>query len=74
MSQSFHEKFIGFLEQELQIEPDAIALARRQTQFPFQVPVSLWQYGLISLDAVNQIWTWIETHSDSDVIPTGASA
>ena len=66
MSASFQTQLIGFLEQELHLEPDAIALAQRQVQFPFQLPVSLWQYGLISLDGVNQIWTWIETHSDLD--------
>ena len=74
MSPSFHEKFIGFLTQELHLEPEAIALAQRQVQFPFQLPVSLWQYGLISLEGVNQIWTWIETHSDSVVTPTRANA
>ena len=66
MSAALQKQLIGFLEQELHLEPEAIALAQRQVQFPSQLPVSLWQYGLISLEGVNQVWTWIESHSDLD--------
>jgi len=71
MSSQVQDQLFHLIEQELHVEPEAIALAQRNVQFPFHLPISLWQYGLISLDGVSQIWTWIETLSEQASSPVG---
>lgn len=44
--------------------PDSsIALLKRRHQelAPNQLPIVLWQYGLVSLDELNRIFDWLET-------------
>ena len=56
------EKFIQFLEQELGIPGKQVELAKRQVwQFPSQLPMVLWQYGLIELWQLERILDWLET-------------
>lgn len=74
MSRQIQDQLIQFIEQELHVEPEAIALAQRHVQFPSQIPVSLWHYGLISLEGVNRIWSWIDARSDLEGISSGTCA
>ncbi|MGB8699950.1 MAG: DUF2949 domain-containing protein [Thermosynechococcaceae cyanobacterium] len=54
-------RFIQYLQQELGIAESAIALASRgQDAKVTELPVSLWNYGLIDLDQLSQIFDWIE--------------
>ncbi len=54
-------KFICFLEDDLAIPFDAIALALRQcSPMADFLPMSLWQNGLITLDQLAQIFDWLE--------------
>ncbi|MCM1983069.1 DUF2949 domain-containing protein [Lyngbya confervoides] len=69
--QSLLQKLLKFLENEIGLESRAIDLALREVQFPFQIPVSLWQYGLISLDEVSRIWNWVDSTGESDYFPSG---
>ncbi|MGK7872594.1 MAG: DUF2949 domain-containing protein [Xenococcaceae cyanobacterium] len=61
-------KLIDFLQSELAIPTESIALALRigqpvPNQFPNpnQFPIILWQYGLISLEQLDRIFDWLET-------------
>ncbi len=52
---------IKFLETELAVSPDSINMALRQyEQDPGPLPIVLWQYGLISLEQLDQIYDWME--------------
>ncbi len=49
-------ELISFLQQELEISTDQIELAERQvSQTPNQLPMVLWQYGLVDLWQLDRI-------------------
>jgi hypothetical protein len=55
------DKLIKFLKSELGISADAIALAHKsQTLEPNILPIILWQYGLLNLEQLNQVFDWLE--------------
>jgi hypothetical protein len=58
---STQTRLINFLREELAIPAAAIALALRQPEQSTNLPMVLWQYGLITLDQLNQIFEWMET-------------
>lgn len=61
MSSSRHSQLIQFLQDELFIPSESIAIGLRQTEpMPNLLPIVLWQYGLITLDQLNQIFDWME--------------
>ena len=72
MQSPFQNTLIEYIQKELDVESEAIALALKTVQFPSQLPVSLWLYGLISLDGVNQVWNWIDARSELECLPEGA--
>ncbi len=52
-------KLICFLTEELKIPASHIELALRHIpQTPEQLPMMLWQYGLISLKQLELVWDW----------------
>ncbi|AFY78610.1 MAG: DUF2949 domain-containing protein [Hydrococcus sp. C42_A2020_068] len=57
------KKLIHFLQEELKIPASAIALAiSKVQQAPNQLTMLLWQYGLIDLGQLEQIFDdWLET-------------
>ncbi len=56
------KKLIHFLQQELSIPTESIMLAvRRRSGNPSQLPIILWQYGLITLEQLDLIFDWLET-------------
>ena len=57
---STQAKLIKFLRDELAVPATAIALALRQPEQGTNLPMVLWQYGLITLDQLNQIFDWME--------------
>ena len=58
------QKLVIFLQQELEIPADQIELAeRRVSQHLNQLPMVLWQYGLVDLWQLDRIFDWLE-HSD----------
>jgi hypothetical protein len=55
------EKFVQFLHQDLGVSVVQLELAQRHIQeTPEQLPMILWQYGLISLGQLDQIFDWLE--------------
>lgn len=55
-------QLISFIDKELDISPDSLAMAVKQTEISFgSLPMILWQYGLINLKQLECIFAWIET-------------
>ncbi|KAB8315061.1 DUF2949 domain-containing protein [Tolypothrix campylonemoides VB511288] len=62
MSPSTYSRFISFLQEDLAISTASIAVAlRHREQDPGPLPMILWQYGLISIEQLEQIYDWLET-------------
>lgn len=56
------EKLITFLKDEFNLTSEQIRLALKKVQqYPNQLPIALWQYGLINLGQLDQILDWLET-------------
>ena len=54
-------QLINFLQVELAISADSIALARaHREQDPQFLPMVLWQYGLLSLEQLEQVFDWLD--------------
>jgi hypothetical protein len=55
-------RLIKFLKEELRLPESSLALLKRHQELaPNQLPIVLWQYGLVSLDELNRIFDWLET-------------
>lgn len=63
------KELIEFLKQDLGISPASINIALKscqQQQGP--LPMILWQYGLITLEQLNEIFYWVEKSFNIDEI------
>ncbi len=61
MGQTGHSQFIRFLQEDLSISADSLAIALRHVeQDPGPLPMVLWQYGLVTLEQLDQIYDWLE--------------
>ena len=57
-------EFINFLQDELAISSSAIAVAlRNRKQGDDPLPMLLWQYGLVSLEQLTQIFDWLDNQT-----------
>lgn len=55
-------RLIHFLQEDLAVPASAIALALRHHESESNwLPIILWQYGLITLQQLNQVFEWMET-------------
>lgn len=55
-------QLIRFIQEELAIPAASIDLAMRHPgQTPNLLPMVLWQYGLITIEQLDQIFDWLET-------------
>jgi hypothetical protein len=64
MKSTLKSRLIQFLQEELAIPADSIAIALRyEEEAPSLLPMVLWQYGLVTLDQLNKIFDWLETAS-----------
>lgn len=62
MSPLTYSRFIRFLQEDLAISTASIAVAlRHREQDPGPLPMILWQYGLITIEQLEQIYDWLET-------------
>jgi hypothetical protein len=53
---------INFLQEDLAISAASLAVAmRHREQDPGSLTMTLWQYGLITLEQLEQIYDWLET-------------
>lgn len=58
----FQQKLVQFLQTELAIPTNAIAIGlRHSAQAPNMLPMVLWQYGLITLEQLDRVFEWMET-------------
>jgi hypothetical protein len=54
-------RFIEYLQNELGLSEAEIALANREQQPSVtELPIVLWNYGLIDLEKVEKIFDWME--------------
>lgn len=54
-------RLIQFLKDELSVSDTAIAIALRHGDSTAnQLPMILWQYGLITLEDLDRIFDWLE--------------
>lgn len=62
MKSTYLQKLISFLRDELAIPSASIELAvRHHPDTPNLLPMILWQYGLVTLEQLDQIFDWLET-------------
>jgi hypothetical protein len=61
MTTSTYSQLIHFLQEDLSISAASLAVAlRHREQDPGPLPMILWQYGLITLEQLEQIYDWLE--------------
>jgi hypothetical protein len=54
-------QFVEFLRQDLAIPAQDVKLAIRYAEKnPGILPMILWQFGLVTLDQLNQIFDWLD--------------
>jgi hypothetical protein len=54
-------KLCGFLQAELSVPTSAIAFGLSRCEQKLNLlPISLWQYGLVTLEQLDQIFDWLE--------------
>lgn len=64
MKPTLQQRLIRYLQEELSIPKESIAVALRQeVQTPNLLPMVLWQYGLVTIDQLDKIFDWLETAS-----------
>ncbi len=62
MAPSRYSRLINFLQEDLAISAASLAVAlRSRDQDPGSLTMTLWQYGLITLEQLEQIYDWLET-------------
>ncbi|NJR25462.1 MAG: DUF2949 domain-containing protein [Richelia sp. CSU_2_1] len=55
-------QLVNYLQRELAISNSAIAVALRHAEQDIgQLPVVLWQYGLVTLEQLDLIFDWLES-------------
>lgn len=54
---------IDFLQKNLAISSTEIALAQRQGEEQNLLPIILWQYGLLTLEQLEQVFDWLDANS-----------
>jgi hypothetical protein len=62
MAPTTNPRFLRFLQEDLAISHSSLAIAlRHREQDPGPLPMILWQYGLVTLEQLDQIYDWLET-------------
>jgi hypothetical protein len=61
MNTQVQARFMQYLQEELAIPHDSLAIAlRHPPQNAIQLPMVLWQYGLVNLNQLEQMLDWLE--------------
>lgn len=65
MSQpNYYQNLLNFLRQDLSLSAESLAIAERTACNAIDnsnnLPIILWQYGLISLEELDRIFDWLE--------------
>lgn len=57
-----NRELIHFLQEDLGIPEESVDMAmRRASSSVGSVPMILWQYGLIDLNQLDQVFDWMDT-------------
>lgn len=55
-------QLLQYLQDELALSKDDLSLALKlQDNSATKIPIVLWQYGLLSLEQLDQIYDWLAT-------------
>ncbi len=61
MPSKTYQRFIQFLQEEMNLSQDSIAMAQKTVEENLGLmPVVLWQYGLVNIEQLNRIYEWLE--------------
>jgi len=61
MALNARANLVAFLQDELSLSKPSIDMALKHSeQDPGPLPIILWQYGLITLEQLEQIYDWME--------------
>ncbi|MEB3232475.1 MAG: DUF2949 domain-containing protein [Leptolyngbyaceae bacterium] len=71
MHHSIQAGFIRFLQRELGISTRAIAIALRHRDHDTQLPIILWQYGFVTIEQLDQIFSWLAMYGHLTNLPQG---
>ncbi|WP_299402795.1 DUF2949 domain-containing protein [Acaryochloris sp. IP29b_bin.148] len=53
-------RLLQYLQDDLALPQDALSLANRfQDRTATQIPIILWQYGLLNIEQLGQIYDWL---------------
>ncbi|MEY2984381.1 MAG: hypothetical protein RLZZ568_998 [Cyanobacteriota bacterium] len=62
---NYYQNLLNFLRQDLSLPDASLAIAERTVSDSLDssnhLPIVLWQYGLITLEELDQIFDWLET-------------
>lgn len=62
MTPKIYSKFLNFLQQELAISKDYIAMAEKNVEKNSNLlPMVLWQYGMVTIEQLDRIYDWMES-------------
>ena len=64
----YNQKLVNFLQQELNIPAESIALVERHPELPYSsFPMLLWRYGLITTAQLERIFDWLDNGFSNSV-------
>jgi Protein of unknown function (DUF2949) len=64
MASTHLSKLIRFLTEDLSLSRASMDMALKQIESnPGPLPMVLWQYGLVTIDQLNQIYDWLDKAS-----------
>ncbi|MDJ0581846.1 DUF2949 domain-containing protein [Crocosphaera sp.] len=64
----YNQKLVNFLQQELNIPAESIALVERHPELPYSsFPMLLWRYGLITIAQLERIFDWLDNGFSNSV-------
>lgn len=62
MTSSSYARLVRFLQEDLALSASSIKFALKHCeQDTGPLPMVLWQYGLVTLEQLDQIFDWMET-------------
>ncbi|MDC0834350.1 hypothetical protein CKA32_006539 [Geitlerinema sp. FC II] len=62
MGATTQARFLRFLEEDLNLSADSIAIAlRRRERDAGPLPMILWKYGFVTLEQLDRIYDWLES-------------
>ena len=68
MKPTIYAKFIKFLQEELALSTDSIAVVQRTVEQQYApIPMILWQYGLVTLEELDRIYDWLHAKTKTDL-------